>query len=104
MSSNPAASSIDLAGSKVVREVLKSAGHRKSQSNASSDMKRDASPLLSAVSGRGARTKSALLDLSSAGNSRRYEQVPIPSQRVALVIVGKMSVDADGHLVSKQSS
>ncbi len=59
MSSNPAASSIDLAGSKVVREFLKSAGHRGSQSNASSDI--NASPLLSAVSGRGVRTKSALL-------------------------------------------
>ncbi len=69
MSSNPAASSIHLAGSKVVREVLKSAGHRESQSNASSDMKRDASPLLSAVSGRGARTKSALL--SSLANRKQ---------------------------------
>ena len=61
MSSNPAASSTHLAGSKVVRIVLKSASHRESQSNASSDMKRDASSLLSAVSGRGVRTKSALL-------------------------------------------
>lgn len=68
MSSNPAASSIDLAGSKVVREVLKSASHWESQLNASSDMKRDASPL-SAVSGRGVRTKSALL--SSLANRKQ---------------------------------
>lgn len=61
MSSNPAASSIDLTGSKVVREVLKSAGHRGSQSGASSDMKRAASSRLLAVSRRGVRTKSAFL-------------------------------------------
>ncbi len=69
MSSNPAASSIDLAGSKVVREVLKSAGRRESQSNESSDMKRDASPILSAVSRRGVRAKSALL--SSLANRKQ---------------------------------
>lgn len=69
MSSNPAASSVDLAGSQVVREVLKSAGPRESQSNASSDMKRDASPILSAVSRRGVRTKSAIL--SSLANKKQ---------------------------------
>lgn len=61
MSSNPAVSSTDLAGPKVVREVLRTAGHRESQSNARSDMKREGSPLLSAVSRRGVRTKSAFL-------------------------------------------
>lgn len=69
MSSNPAASSIDLASSKVVREVLESAGHRGSQSNARSDMKRDASPILSALSRRGVRAKSALL--SSLANRKQ---------------------------------
>jgi len=69
MSSNPAASSIHLAGSKVVREGLKSAGHRESQSNARSDMKREGSPLLSAVSRRGVRAKSALL--SSLANRKQ---------------------------------
>lgn len=69
MSSNPAASSIDLASSKMVREVLRSAGPRESQSNESSDMKRDASPILSAVSRRGVRAKSALL--SSLANRKQ---------------------------------
>lgn len=80
MSSNPAASSIDLAGSKVVREVLKSASHRESQSNARSDMKRDVSPLLSAVSGRGVRTKSALLGplVSRKQSSTRASPDPQP--------------------------
>lgn len=69
MSFNPAASSIHLAGSKVVREGLKSAGPGESQSNESSDMKRDALRLLSAVSHRGVRTKSALL--SSLANRKQ---------------------------------
>lgn len=69
MSSSPVASSIRLAGSKVVREVLKSAGPRESQSNATSDMKRDASPILSAVSRRGVRAKSALM--SSLANRKQ---------------------------------
>ena len=69
MSSNSAASSIHLAGSKVVREVLNSVSPRESQSDASSDMKRDALRLLSAVSRRGVRTKSALL--SSLANRKQ---------------------------------
>ncbi|MDP9571245.1 UNVERIFIED_ORG: hypothetical protein J2W66_001730 [Agrobacterium larrymoorei] len=69
MSSNPAASSTDLAGPKVVREVLRTAGHRESQSNARFDMKREGSPLLSAVPGRGVRNKSALL--SSLANQKQ---------------------------------
>lgn len=79
MSSNPAASSIDLAGSKVVREVLKSASRRECQSNARSDRKRDASPLLSAVSCRGVRTKSALL--SSLANRKQSSARASPNSQ-----------------------
>lgn len=61
MSSNPAASHIYPAGFKLVREVRTSAGLRGSGSDASSDMKRDASLFLSTEFRRGVRTKSALL-------------------------------------------
>ena len=61
MSSNPAASHVDPADFKLVREVLRSAGLRGSQSDASSDMKRDASLFLSAAFRNGVRTESALL-------------------------------------------
>lgn len=61
MSSNPAASHLEPAGFKLVREVLKFAGLRGSESDASSDMKRDASLFLSAEFRNGVRTKSALL-------------------------------------------
>lgn len=79
MSSNPAASSIHLAGSKVVREVLKSAGPRESQSSVSSDIKRDASPILSAVSRRGVRAKSALL--SSLANQKQSSAQASPDPK-----------------------
>ena len=62
MSSNPAAPHVESAGFKLVREVLRSAGLRGSQSDASSDMKRDASLFLSTEFRRGVRTKSALLN------------------------------------------
>ena len=48
MSSNQAASNIDPAGFKLVREVLRSAGLRGSESIVSSDTKRDALLFLSA--------------------------------------------------------
>ncbi len=61
MSSNPAASHVEPTGFKLVREVLRSAGLRGSQSDASSDMKRDALLFLSAAYRSGVRTKSAVL-------------------------------------------
>ncbi|MDR6903688.1 hypothetical protein J2W52_005321 [Rhizobium miluonense] len=61
MSSNPAASHVDPADFKLVREVLRSAGLRASESDASSDVKREASLFLSAEYRNGVRTKSALL-------------------------------------------
>ncbi|MBB3313995.1 hypothetical protein FHT78_005802 [Rhizobium sp. BK196] len=61
MSSNPAAPHVESAGFKLVREVLRSAGLRGSQSDASPDMKPDASLFLSAAFRSGVRTKSALL-------------------------------------------
>ncbi|RAX39376.1 hypothetical protein DQ393_22050 [Rhizobium tropici] len=60
MSSNPAASHIEPAGFKLVREVLRSAGLRGFRSDATSDMKRDASLFLSTEFRWGVRTKSAL--------------------------------------------
>jgi len=62
MSSNLAASHVEPTGSKLVREVLRSAGLRGSQSDATSDMKRSASLFLSAAFRSGVRTKSALLN------------------------------------------
>jgi hypothetical protein len=62
MSSNPAASHVTPAGFKLVREVLRSAGLRGSQSDASSDMKREASLFLSAEFRSGVRTKSGLIN------------------------------------------
>jgi hypothetical protein len=62
MSSNLAASHVEPAGFKLVREVLMSAGLRGSASDASSDMKRDASLFLSPEFRGGVRTKSALLN------------------------------------------
>lgn len=62
MSSNPAAPHVEPAGFKLVREVLMSAGLRGSESDASSDMKRDAAFFLSAEFRSGVRTKLALLN------------------------------------------
>jgi len=62
MSSNPAASHVEPAGFKLVREALKSSVLRGSVSDASSDMKRDASLFLSSEFRGGVRTKSALLN------------------------------------------
>jgi hypothetical protein len=75
MSSNPAASHVHPAGFKLVREVLRSAGLRGSESDASSDMKRDASLFLTAEFRSGARTKSALLN--SLANRKRCATVAI---------------------------
>ena len=75
MSSNSATSRFDPAGFKLIREVLRSSGLRGSGSDASSDTKRDALLFLSAEFGRGATTKTALLNslanrkLSSAPES-----------------------------------
>jgi hypothetical protein len=62
MSSTPAASHFDKAGFKLVREALRTAGLRGVDSDASSDMKRDASIFLTAQFRGGARTKTALLE------------------------------------------
>lgn len=59
MSSNPAAPHVEPAGFKLVREVSRSAGLRGSESEASSNMKRDTSLLSEFRSG--VTTKSALL-------------------------------------------
>ncbi len=69
MSSNPTASHVDTAGFRLIRQVLRSAGLRGSESDASSDMKRDASLFLSAEFRSGVRTKSALLH--SLANRKR---------------------------------
>ncbi len=73
MSSNPAASHVTPAGFKLVREVLRSAGLRGSQSDASSDMKREASLFLSAEFRSGVRTKSGLIN--SLANRKRSSTV-----------------------------
>lgn len=73
MSSNPAASHVTPAGFKLVREALRSAGLRGSQSDASSDMKREASPFLSAEFRSGVRTKSGLIN--SLANRKRSSTV-----------------------------
>lgn len=105
MSSNPAAPHVEPAGFKLVREVLRSAGLRGSESDASSDTKRDASLFLSTEFRRGVRTKSALLNsLANRKQSSRASLDPQPNQRVALLIGGKMRVDADGDLLPKRSS
>ena len=79
MSSNPAASHVEPAGFKLVREVLRSAGLRGSQSDASSDMKRDASLFLSTEFRRGVRTKSALLN-SLANRERSSTRASLDPQ------------------------
>lgn len=62
MSSNPAAPHLEPAGFKLVREVLRFASLRGSESDATSDTKHDASLFLSAEFRRGVRPKSALLN------------------------------------------
>jgi hypothetical protein len=69
MSSNPAAAHFDEVGFKLVREVLRTAGLRGVGSDASSDMKRDASIFLTAEFRSGARTKTALLEALNRRNS-----------------------------------
>lgn len=61
MSSNPA-SHFGPSGFQLVRQVLRTVGLRGSESDASSDMKRDASLFLSDEFRSGVRTKSALLN------------------------------------------
>ncbi len=61
MSSNPAAPHVEPAGFKLVREALMSSVRQGSVSDASSDMKRDASLFLLAEFRGGVRTESALL-------------------------------------------
>lgn len=62
MSSTSAASHFDKAGFKLVRGALRIAGLRGVGSDASSDMKRDASIFLTAQFRDGAKTKAALLE------------------------------------------
>lgn len=80
MSSNPAAPHVEPAGFKLVREVLRSAGLRGSESDASSDTKREASFFLSTEFRRGVRTKSALLNslANRKPSSRRASLDPQP--------------------------
>lgn len=73
MSSNPATENSDKAGFKLVRDVMRAAGLRGVESDASSDMKRDALIFLCNEFRNGATTKMALLkaldrrNLSTAG-------------------------------------
>lgn len=62
MSSNSAAPHVEPAGFKLVRELLRSAGFRGSEPDASSDVNRDASLLLLGEFRSGVRTKRALIN------------------------------------------
>jgi hypothetical protein len=83
MSSSPAPSQVDQSGFKPVREVLRAAGRRGSQSDASSDMKRGTSVFLSHKFRGGMTTKSALLsplaDLKRSTPGARFDQLPADS-------------------------
>lgn len=72
MSSNIAASHVELTGFKLVRDVLRTTGLQGSASDATSDMKRDASTFLSSECWGGVRPKSALLN--SLANRKRATQ------------------------------
>ncbi|GGG13505.1 hypothetical protein GCM10010924_48290 [Rhizobium wenxiniae] len=63
MSSNPAAiTQIEKAGFKLIRDVLRTAGLRGVEAEASSDMKRDALIFLTSEFRDGVRTKASLLE------------------------------------------
>jgi hypothetical protein len=72
MSSNIAASHVELTGFKLVRDVLRTTGLQGSASDATSDMKRDASTFLSSEFWGGVGPKSALLN--SLANRKRATQ------------------------------
>lgn len=79
MSSNPAAPHLEPAGFKLVREVLRFAGLRGSESDASSDTKQDALLFLSTEFRRGVRTKSALLN-SLANRKQSFTRASLDPQ------------------------
>lgn len=76
MSSTSAPSHFDKAGFKLVREALRTAGLRGVDSDASSDMKRDALIFLTAEFRRGAKTKTALLEALDRRSSLATARAP----------------------------